>query len=723
MDAFFTGGRDSPGLFDFLKAFDGAALRCSIWTVSCRSVIVRRLTLWRETASGSVKFGRGGENLRAGHRNSFALRVKSASSVYFGETSRPHPDYMKPNPARNVTASGLDDSTRRGHVPAVPAIRKTDQMTVRRRFLIKIQYFEDIPSMPHNPVEHSSARTDEFGILRRKGKRHFVTPAHRGQHGALKVSRSDAQRAEDGDLVEYSRRPGKTGWARVTKRLGQPSVFRSLSEIAIRSHSLPESFSDETLEEAAAACRRRTEPGSDLRHLDFVTIDPEDARDRDDAVYACPDPHPANPGGHVIWSAIADVARFVQPGSALCREARLRGNSTYFPDMTVPMLPESLSGGACSLHEGADRPCLAVRIIVDGQGRKLSHKFTRALMRSRASLTYRRAQDILDGGKASDLKPVLSGLREAYLALARERARRQPLDIELQERKALFSPDGEITAIRAAERLECHRMIEEFMVSANVCAAETLRAQRIPHLCRVHEHPERQNVEELSRTAQACGLAFPEPDKVTTEKLNRLLSMAAGKDCSVFIGSAVLRTMKQAVYSAGAGSHFGLNLRRYAHFTSPIRRYADLVTHRALIRALNLGPGGAADDETGSLPSLARHLSECERRSAAAERESLDRFTAGFLAKRIDSEFSGTVMTVLRFGVFVRIDDTGAEGLVPASKIGTEYFEFDPDGPSLTGRRTGKKLRTGQRVAVRLTEADSAAGRLSFALSGTGSGR
>ena len=502
----------------------------------------------------------------------------------------------------------------------------------------------------------------------------------------------------------------------MTRRLGPPRSLRSLSEISIRSHDLPETFSDEALEEASAACGQDTESHTDLRHLDFVTIDPEDARDRDDAVFACPDPEPVNPGGHIIWVAIADVAQFVRPGTALCREARLRGNSTYFPDMALPMLPDLLSGDVCSLHAGTDRSCLAVRIIVDWQGRKLSHRFERGLMRSRASLSYQRAQAIIDDEENSSSKPALSGLMAAYLALKEERVRRQPLDLGLKERRVLMSGDGGISAVRMAERLECHRMIEDFMVLANVCAAETLHAQRTRHLCRVHEEPERHKIEELSKTAKTCGFTSSKLAGPATKHLNQLLARASGSKFAEIADSAVLRAMSRAAYSAEPGSHFGLNLKRYVHFTSPIRRYSDLITHRALIRALNLGSGGISDDELTSLPELARHLNECERRSAAAERESLDRFTAKFLEDRIDSRFSGTVTAVLRIGAFVRIDGIGAEGLVPVSQIGAEYFQFDPVDQSLTGQWTETRIQPGQRVGVRLTGADPATGKLSFAI-------
>lgn len=524
--------------------------------------------------------------------------------------------------------------------------------------------------------------------------------------------------AETGELVEFTRRVHRPGWAKVTKRLGHTDQLSSLSEIAIRAYDLPAKFPVAALEESSSATRLDLGSRTDLRHINFITIDPENARDRDDAVFAEPDIDLENAGGYTIRVAIADVAHFVRPGGALCKHARERGNSTYFPDMVLPMLPETLSSNACSLQAGVDRPCIAVRITLDRLGYTLSHSFERVVIRTVASLSYHEAQYILDNGQESDVKTNLMHLRAAHNVLLRQREQRQPLDIELQERKILFSNTGHVKDVCSVERLECHQIIEEFMVLANVCAAETLHARQASHVCRIHDKPERKKTDELLRVAQSCGFTLSRQAASTTVGLNQLLTAARGSKFTELISTAVLRTMQKATYSDAQRGHFGLNLHRYVHFTSPIRRYSDLIAHRALISALDLGEGGLNTDAPSPLSAISKHLSECERRSAAAERESLDRFTAAFLADRIGSEFAGTVVSVLKFGAFVRLNEVGAEGLVLAAQNGLEYFRFDPDVLELTGERSGITLRIGSTVSVRLSSVDTGAGKLQLEIVG-----
>jgi ribonuclease R len=542
------------------------------------------------------------------------------------------------------------------------------------------------------------------------------------------VAPGDRAGAREGELVEAEQvgpaRAFGLPRARVTARLGDPSAPRSISLIAIHEHGIPDDFPDAALAEAEAAAPAPLGGRADLRDLPFVTIDPEDARDHDDAVAAMPDDDPANPGGHVVWVAIADVAHYVRPGSALDREAIRRGNSTYFPDRVVPMLPERLSGGLASLHAGDDRPCVAVRIVLDADGRRRDHAFVRGLMRSRASLTYARAQAAADGRpEAADaplVDEVVRPLWAAHAAAARARAERAPLDLDLPERRIVLSEAGKVVSVAFRERLPAHRLIEDFMILANVAAAETLEAKRLRLLYRVHEEPSPEKLEALREIVEAVGLALPKGQVLRTSQLNRLLDGVAGTEHAEMVNMSVLRAMTQAYYAPENVGHFGLNLRAYGHFTSPIRRYADLVVHRALIRAHRWGPDwradGLTDAEEAALAETGEHVSMTERRSMMAERDTVDRYLAAWLADRVGSEFEGVVSGVARFGLFVKLDGSGADGLVPISSLGREYFAYDPDARTLTGERSRRVIGVGQRATVRLAEAAPVTGGLLFEL-------
>ena len=473
-----------------------------------------------------------------------------------------------------------------------------------------------------------------------------------------------------------------------------------------------------------------------MRDMPLITIDPVDARDRDDACLAYPDDDPKNEGGHVIWVAIADVAHYVTSGSALDQEARKRGNSSYFPDRVVPMLPDRLSGDLCSLHEGVPRACVAVRMVIDAHGNKLSHSFQRGLMRSVASLDYRTVQDAMDGTPNDKTAPlmddVIRPLYAAYAVLREARNRRQPLDLDLPERKIILAEDGTVQSVNFADRLDAHRLIEEFMVLANVCAAETLIAKRTPLLFRVHEEPPPEKMESLRETAEAAGLTLAKGQVLKTAQLNRLLHDAAGSDEAELINLATLRSMTQAYYSPANFGHFGLALQNYAHFTSPIRRYSDLIVHRALIKAHGWGDDGLTPEDIERLEATAQHISDTERRSMMAERDTTDRYLAAFLSDRVGAEFTGRISGIARFGVFVKLDETGADGLIPIRSLGNEYFHFDADAGTLMGSDTGVMIGLGQRVTVKLVEAAPVTGGIGLELltlqdaelpSGSGKGR
>jgi ribonuclease R len=530
--------------------------------------------------------------------------------------------------------------------------------------------------------------------------------------------------AKDGELVEAEQAgpAGRMGLprARVVERLGDPSAPRAVSLIAIHQHGIPDSFPDDVIAEADAMKPAGLKGRTDMRDMPLITIDPVDARDRDDACYAHPDDDPRNEGGHVIWVSIADVSHYVTSGSALDDEARNRGNSSYFPDRVVPMLPDRLSGDLCSLHEGVPRACVAVRMVIDAHGTKLSHRFQRGLMRSVASLNYREVQDGMDGTPNDKVAPlmddVIRPLYAAYKALAEARNRRQPLDLDLPERKIVLAEDGTVQSVNFADRLDAHRLIEEFMILANVSAAETLIAKRTPLLYRVHEEPPPEKLDSLRETAQAAGLTLAKGQVLKTAQLNRLLHDAAGSDEAELINLATLRSMTQAYYSPSNFGHFGLALQNYAHFTSPIRRYSDLIVHRALITAHGWGDDGLTPKDIEQLENTAQHISDTERRSMMAERDTTDRYLAAFLSDRIGAEFTGRISGIARFGVFVKLDETHADGLVPIRSLGNEYFHFDANAGTLMGADTGTMIALGQRVTVKLIDAAPVTGGIGLEL-------
>ena len=530
--------------------------------------------------------------------------------------------------------------------------------------------------------------------------------------------------AHDGDLVavEVSQQ-ARFGLpvARVKERLGSLASEKAVSLIAIQSHEIPSVFGREALAEAQAALPATLAGREDWRQVPLVTIDPIDAKDHDDAVFARPDPDPNNRGGFIIDVAIADVAHYVQPGSALDREALVRGNSVYFPDQVVPMLPERISNDLCSLVPNKDRAALAVRMVIGVDGRKRSHAFHRILMRSAARLAYPQAQDAIDGRPDQVTGPlldtVLRPLYAAYRALKSARDARDPLDLDLPERKILLKPDGTVDRVVTPARLDAHRLIEEFMILANVAAAESLERAHTPLIYRVHDEPAPEKIEALREFLHTLDISLPRGGTLATGHFNGVLGHVKGRDVEELVNQVVLRTQSQAEYTAENYGHFGLNLRRYAHFTSPIRRYADLVVHRALIRALKLGSDGlpaAADGQ--SLGEIAARISAAERRAMTAERETADRLIAHFLADRIGAIFEGRISGVTRAGLFVKLDGTGADGFVPARLIGDEYFRYYEARHALIGDTTGETYRLGDRVSVRLAEAAPVAGALRFEL-------
>ena len=551
-----------------------------------------------------------------------------------------------------------------------------------------------------------------LGIFRLTAEGGRIVAIDKGEGKEWLVAADAAGEAKDGELVEaeQSGPKGRLGLprARVVERLGDPSAPKAVSLIAIHQHGIPDAFPDAVMAQADAAKPATSKGRVDLTDLPLITIDPADARDHDDACCALLDEDPKNPGGFLLWVAIADVAHYVTAGSALDAEARKRGNSTYFPDRVVPMLPDRLSGDLCSLHEGVTRPCIAVEMKLSSTGEKLSHRFVRGLMRSPASLSYEEAQAAVDGDPSERAAPlvdtVLSPLFGAYAALKQAREARQPLELDLPERKIILSDSGKVASVNFSERLDAHRLIEECMVLANVAAAETLIAKQQPLLFRVHEEPSPEKLDSLRETAKSVGLVLAKGQVLQTRHLNQLLKAAAGKDEAELINLSTLRSMTQAYYSSQNMSHFGLALQNYAHFTSPIRRYADLLLHRALVSAHGWATDGLSPQDIEMLDETAKHISETERRSMLAERDTTDRYLASFMSERVGNEFSGRISGVARFGIFVKLDETAADGLVPIRSLGREYFEHDADSQTLRGTDSGTVISLGQRVVVRLAE-------------------
>ncbi|MCQ0094040.1 ribonuclease R [Roseovarius sp. M141] len=563
-----------------------------------------------------------------------------------------------------------------------------------------------------------------LGIFRKGAEGGRIMPIDKGQALEWMVDDKSTGGAQDGELVEaeQSGPKGRMGLprARILNRLGDPSAPRAVSLIAIHQHGIPDDFPDAMIAEADAMKPAGLNGREDLRDLPLVTIDPWDARDHDDACYAHADDDPKNAGGHVIWVAIADVAHYVTPGSALDAEARNRGNSSYFPDRVVPMLPDRLSGDLCSLHEGVPRACLAVRMRVDEFGEKIGQTFHRAIMRSGASLNYQEVQAAMDGAPNDKCAPlmddVIAPLYAAYDALKTARKNRQPLDLDLPERKVVLSDEGKVLSVNFTDRLDAHKLIEEFMVLANVAAAETLAAKKSPLLYRVHEEPPEEKLDTLREVAEAAGLVLAKGQVLKTSHINALLHGAAGTDHAEQINMSTLRAMTQAYYSPANFSHFGLALKAYAHFTSPIRRYADLIVHRALISAHGWGDDGLGVGEAEQLDATAQHISQTERRSMMAERDTNDRYLAAFLSERVGEEFSGRISGIAKFGAFVRLDETGADGLIPMRNLGHEYFHYDAATATLMGSDSGRIITLGQSVTVRLAEAAPVTGGIALDL-------
>ena len=557
------------------------------------------------------------------------------------------------------------------------------------------------------------ARTRAGGRLR---------PIDRRQRAELTVADADRAGAREGELVlaEPVGRASRLGLARarVVERLAPIDGTRSLSLLAIHAHDLPTRFPGEADRAAKAARPAPLGERADLRAVPFVTIDGADARDFDDAVWA--EPEHARAGGWHVVVAIADVAWYVRPGDALDRAAAERGNSVYFPDRVVPMLPAALSNDLCSLRPGRDRPCLAAHLWLDATGRLRRHRFERAMIRSAARLTYEAVQAARDGrpehGGPAVPPGVIENLYGAHAALAAATARRGALALELPERNITLTPTGEVAAMAPRARLDSHRLIETFMIAANVAAAETLERAHMGCLYRVHEAPDPEGVAALAELVRGLGLRLGLASAIRPALFNRLLDRARVTADDGLVATLVLRSQSKAVYAPRNLGHFGLALARYCHFTSPIRRYADLLIHRALITAGKLGPGGLDARAGEDLEAMGERLSAAERRAVAAERDAFDRYAAAFLAARLGARFAARITGIARAGLFLTLEETGADGFVPASSLAADAYIYDERRQTLAGRTNGRTYRLGERLDARLVEADPVRASLVFHL-------
>jgi ribonuclease R len=543
-----------------------------------------------------------------------------------------------------------------------------------------------------------------------------IIPTDRRQKAEWTVPRGAEGEAQPGDIVLAEPLPGHglgPRPARIVERLGRVGEARSVSLICIHAHGIPDIFPAEALHEAEKARGVTARGREDLRRIPLVTIDGEDARDFDDAVWAEPD----GDGGWRVVVAIADVAHYVRPDSHLDREAWARGNSVYFPDRVVPMLPEALSNGWCSLRPGEDRGCLLVDMRFDGDGRKTAHRFGRGIMRSAARLTYEQVQKAADEGSDLGLaEGHVARLYGAFRALLAARGRRGTLDLDVPERKVVLDPRGKVLAVVPRPRLDSHRLIEEFMVAANVCAAEELERLRQPCMYRIHDRPSDEKLDGLRQFLAGLGLSLPPSDRIHPRNFSAVLEKVRGRPEERLVNETVLRGQSQAAYSPDNIGHFGLALPRYAHFTSPIRRYADLLVHRALIRGLRLGAGALVETEAARFPDTAEHISQTERRAATAERDAVDRYLAAFMADRVGSTFAARISGVTRFGLFVTVEENGASGIVPLGALPDDRWFHDEAQHALTGRRTGLTFTLAQPVEVLLAEATPRTGGMVFHL-------
>ncbi len=541
---------------------------------------------------------------------------------------------------------------------------------------------------------------------------------------------SDIGEAQPGDLVLAEKSGNRNRvTARVSEVLGDPLAPRAFSLIALHKYDIPIAFAETVTREAEIAARMDIggDYREDLRHLPIIAIDPADARDHDDAIWAEPDSDPKNQGGFRAVIAIADVSFYVRPGGDIDRAARKRGNSVYFPDRVVPMLPEILSADICSLKEGQDRAAMACHLVIDARGKVTSWRFTRAIVKLASNIAYEDAQKQYDAMQTPFAKSVLKPVWDCWKLLLKARNHRSPLELDLPERSVEIDDKGHVTGVSVRERLDAHKLVEDYMIAANVAASKALEAKKAPTVYRVHEVPSREKLVALKEFLHSLDIKFALGQVVTPAVFNNIMEKVTDEEKSPLVIQQVLRSQTQAVYTPSNQGHFGLALSSYAHFTSPIRRYADLLVHRALVDAYRLeGPkpvfdripakSGMSDTDKESLDKITELISGYERRAMKAEWETIDRYVAAYLSQKIGEIHKVRITGVQSFGFFVTVDEIGGDGLVPASSLGNEYFVYDEGAQTLRGEKTGETFYVGRKLEMRLVEANPISGALKFQL-------
>jgi ribonuclease R len=600
-----------------------------------------------------------------------------------------------------MNAEQMKTSSRHRHIKDTKRVRKPKREIKR----------------PFKERERREESTRVVGVVAQQGKGWILQPTNRRERGDYNLHVPPRTELENG-LIAVAEKTSSRRWrgreAKLLEVLGDINSPRAVSLIAIATHEISDQFPKEAVAEAEAAKPVTLDNRVDLRRIPLVTIDGPDARDFDDAVFAEPD----KDGWHLIV-AIADVAHYVKPGSTLDKTAFERGNSTYFPDRVVPMLPEALSNNLCSLMPHVDRACLAVHLWVDSLGELTRWKFVRGVMRSHARLTYEQVQTARDGRPDETTRPlqheVIAPLYGAFRCLLEARGKRGTLELDMPERKVEIE-HGRVSSIKIRERLDSHRLIEEFMITANVAAAAQLEGKGNHCLYRIHDRPTEMKLEGLRDFLDTLGISLVPEKQLHPRCLTQILENAAGTPHAQVVNEMMLRSQSQAIYSCENIGHFGLALAKYAHFTSPIRRYADLVVHRGLIRGCKMGDDGLTDHEVENLEEIADHISTTERRSAAAEREAVDRFITLFMADRIGATFSGRISGVARFGLFARLDETGADGIIPIDSLPSDTYYHDEKRQALVGKRTRRVYQLAQPVKVKLDRADRLTGSMALSL-------
>ncbi|MBB4076328.1 ribonuclease R [Bartonella fuyuanensis] len=562
-----------------------------------------------------------------------------------------------------------------------------------------------------------------FGVVRKLENNQWRLDPIDRKTSELIAEISPEMKIKIGDLVEVEIKKN-TGYglksAQIKNVLGHIENEKTLSMIALLSKGIPYIFPESVLKQVKHIKAAKMDNREDWRQLPFITIDPPDAKDHDDAVYATKDKDSANNGGWIVIVAIADVSHYIKTGSALDKEALKRGNSVYFPDTVVPMLPERLSHDLCSLREGKERPALAVRMIFDANGNKRKHSFHRIMMRVKAKLSYQEVQlarkKHINERNIPLLENILYPLWEAYTCLKAARNRRQPLKLEITEKKIILDQNGCIQDVINEEHLEAHRLIEEFMIQANIAASETLKKHHQPFIYRIHDKPSLAKQEILRNFLQSLGIPLSRSTELTSARLNRILEKAAHTQQQDLVNQVILRSQSQAEYNPKNNGHFGLNLQNYTHFTSPIRRYADLIIHRALIKALKLGNDQLTDIQEQNLAEIATQISLYERRAMMAERETTDRLVAHYLVNKIGRIFIGRISGVTKAGLFISLDKLNTDGFVHISTLKNDYYHFDEAQHILVGQRNYKGYQLSDIVEVKLITVQPFSGALHFEL-------